>query len=240
MYGREEVHPPRQDPPRHDQPSYGSSSRGSSSQATHGTGWQSRPGQNISAFPGSRIIPSRRIDPRDTAHQRVLKFGTSKVPKLTKTTLVNTEVHHLIQYIHQLLRHEAFDDPVLGNLIDNETITLLGYVLLQLRRHPGISSWTVDWDAATIIEALKEFYPLQAEHRHLDLGSRWQQVIDNSIRRVRIQSDNMEQVCRDTIHEWSGGASTIGPIPRNLNKRIIKSLSQSLIAITLMGIQIPT
>ena len=32
---------------------------------------------------------------------------------------------------------------------------------------------------------------------------------------------------RDTIHEWSGGASTIGPIPRNLNKRILKSLSQS-------------
>ena len=61
-----------------------------------------------------RIVPSHRIDPRDTAYQRVLKFGTSKVPKLTKTTLVNTEVHHLIQYIHQLLRHEAFDDSVLG------------------------------------------------------------------------------------------------------------------------------
>ena len=112
MYGREEVDPPRQDPSRYDPPSYGSSSRESSSQA-----------QNIPAFPGSRIVPSRRIDPRDTAYQRVLKFGTSNVPKLTKTTLVNTEVHHLIQYIHQLLRNEAFDDSVLGNLIDNETIT---------------------------------------------------------------------------------------------------------------------
>jgi hypothetical protein len=39
-------------------------------------------------------------------------------------------------------------------------------------RHPIVSHWTVDWDVATIIEALEELYPLQAEHRHLDFGSR--------------------------------------------------------------------
>ena len=91
MYGREEM-----DPRRYDPPSYGSSSRGSNSQATHGTEWQNRLGQNVPAFPGSRIVSSRRIDPEDTAYQRVLKFGTTKVPRLTKTTLVNTEVQHLI------------------------------------------------------------------------------------------------------------------------------------------------
>ena len=108
-----------------------------------------RPGQNIPAFPGSRIVSSRMIDHRDTAYQRVLKFGTSMVPKLTKTTLVNTEVHHLIQYILQLLCHEAFDDSVLGNLIDNETITLLGNVFRPTKtasRHPIVNHWTVDWD----------------------------------------------------------------------------------------------
>jgi hypothetical protein len=89
----------------------------------------------------------------------MLKFGTSKVPKLTKATPVNTEVRHLIQYIHQLLRHEAFDDSVLGNLIDNETITLLGYVFASTEtasRLPIVSHWTADWDVATIIEVLEE------------------------------------------------------------------------------------
>jgi hypothetical protein len=109
------------------------------------------------------------VDSRDTSYRRILKFGTSKVPKLTKATLVNTEVHHLIQYIHQLLRHEAFDDSVLGNLIDNKTITLLEYVFAPTEtasHHPIVSSWTVDWDVATIIEALEEVYPFQAEHKH--------------------------------------------------------------------------
>ena len=143
---------------------------------------------------------------------------------------MKTDVHHFIQYIHQLLHQEAFDDSVLSNLINGETITLLGYVFALTEtaaRHPITSHWTVDWDVATVIEALEELYPLQAEHKHLDLGSRWQQVIDKSNSRVRIQSDNMEQVRLDTNFEWGGGASTIGPIPRNLNKRVLTSLSQS-------------
>ena len=107
------------------------------------------------------------------------------------------------------LHQEAFNDSVLSNLIDSETITLLGYVFAPTEsaaRHPITSHWTVDWDVATVIEALEELYPLQAEHKHLDLGLRWQQVIDKSNSRVRIQSDNMEQVRLDTIFEWGGGA----------------------------------
>ena len=143
----------------------GSSSRGSGSQYTiPSVGWHVRAGQSVPAFSGSRIIPTRRVDPRDASMQRML-------PKLFKANLVNTEVHLLIQHIHQLLRQEAFDDSVLGNLIDNETITLLGYVFVPTEtasRNPITTHWTIDWDVATIIEALEELYPLQAEHKHLD------------------------------------------------------------------------
>ena len=55
----------------------------------------------------------------------------------------------------------------------------------------------------TIIEALEELYPLQAEHKHFDFGTRWQQVVDRSVSRVRVQSDRMEQVRSDTIYELS-------------------------------------
>jgi hypothetical protein len=37
----------------------------------------------------------------------------------------------------------------------------------------------------------------------------------------------MEQVRSDTIYEWSSGISTLGPIPRNLQPCILKSLAQS-------------
>ena len=86
--------------------------------------------------------------------QRMLKFASAKVPKLSKANLVNTEVHLLIQHIHRLLSQEAFDDSVMGNLIDNETITLLGYVFGPTEtasRNP--ITRTIDWDVTTIIEA---------------------------------------------------------------------------------------
>ena len=110
MFGRDDMDPPRQEPQRQEQQSMGSSSRGSSSQYTHpNLGWQSRLEQSVPAFPGSRIIPTRRVDPKDASMQRMLKFGSAKIPKLSKANLVNTEVHLLIQHIHQLLRQEAFD-----------------------------------------------------------------------------------------------------------------------------------
>jgi len=83
---------------------------------------------------------------------------------------VNTEVH---LFIHQLLRHEAFDESVLGNMIDTETISLIQFSFYPTetrRRHPITTHWTVDWDVATIILALEELCPLQAEHMHLDFG----------------------------------------------------------------------
>ena len=150
-------------------------------------------------------------------------LSTNVCSSLVRQRSQNTEVHLLIQHIHQLLRQEAFDDSVLGNLIDSETITVLGYVFTPTdtaSRHPITNHWTIDWDVATIIEALEE-------HKHLDLGSRWQQVVDNSISRVRDQSDRMEQVRSDTIYEWRSGTSTTGRTPRNLQPRILKSLTQS-------------
>ncbi len=111
-----------------------------------------------------------------------------------------------LKYLHQLLRADAFDDSVIINLIDSETIRLLTYYFQPTetaREHPITHHWTVDLDVATIIQALEVLYPLQQEHRQFDRGSRWLQVVADSRARVRIQADNMDQVRRDTINEWN-------------------------------------
>jgi len=115
-------------------------------------------------------------------------------------------------------------------MIDTETISLLQFIFnpTETRRpHPITTHWTVDWDVATIIEALEKLYPLQVEHKHLDFGSRWQQVIDRFISRIRIQSNNMAQVQRDTIQEWKSGSTTIGHIPHSSPQEPIPVLYSS-------------
>jgi len=65
---------------------------------------------------------------------------------------------------------------------------------VMAREHPISNHWTVDWDVATIIQALEELYPLQQEHRHIDSRARiWiksvviRSILDQShiCRRVR-------------------------------------------------------
>ncbi len=123
-----------------------------------------------------------------------------------------------------MIRADAFDDSVIINLIDSETIGLLTYYFQPTetaREHP-IIKWTVDWDVATIIQALEELYPLQQEHRHLDRGSRWRQVVADSRARVRIQADNMDQVRRDTINEWNSADADVGSIPYLQSREVLK------------------
>ena len=147
----------------------------SSSLSSSQPAWQSRPGHNYPAFPGSRVVPARQLNAQMTAYQRMLKFGSADRPKLTKNTLESVAVDTFIKYLHQLIRADAFDDSVIINLIDSETIGLLTYCF-----QPTETARTVDWDVATIIQALEELYPLQQEHRHLDRGSRWLQVAADS------------------------------------------------------------
>jgi len=55
-------------------------------------------------------------------------------------------------------------------LIDNETIIVFAPTETAYR-NPITTHWAIDWDVVTIIEALEELYPLQAEHKHLDFGA---------------------------------------------------------------------
>ena len=145
----------------------------------------------------------------------MLKFGSADPPKLTKNTLESVAVDKFIKYLHQLIRAHAFDDSVIINHIDSE---ILAYYF-----NPH---WTVDWDVATIIQALEELYPLRQEHRHLDRGSRWLQVVDDSRARARIQAENMDQVRRDKINEWNSADANVGPIPYLQVHEVLKDLAR--------------
>jgi hypothetical protein len=70
----------------------------------------------------------------------MLKFGSADPPKLTKNTLESVAVDTFIKYLHQLIRADAFDDSVIINLIDSETIGLLTYYFQPRRRRENIRS----------------------------------------------------------------------------------------------------
>ena len=160
---------------------------------------------------------------------RLLRFGTTEAPRLTRDNLNSASVATFISYIHNLIRNNAFDDSVMQMLIDRAVITLLGFYYgpsETARRRPIENHWTTDWDAATIIQALEEHYPLRPEDRHLVTSSRWQQVVIESRKKARIQIQDMDMSRRDTINEWSSAEDRTGPIPYLNNYGILKDLSR--------------
>ena len=69
----------------------------------------------------------------------MLKFGSANPPKLTKNALESVAVDTFIKYLHQLIQADSFDDSVIINLIDSETVGLLTYYFQPTkaaREHP--------------------------------------------------------------------------------------------------------
>ena len=60
----------------------------------HGKVDQARVSQHFQAAGSFLLVELILI--RETAYLRTIQFGTTKVPKLTRATLVNTEVHLFI------------------------------------------------------------------------------------------------------------------------------------------------
>jgi hypothetical protein len=103
-------------------------------------------------------IRQSNLSLQQTATTRMLQFSSRQQPRLSKANFANTDTHFFIEHIHQLIRAEAFDETVMETHIDEESIhylaTLFATTMVAIPTH-----WTVDWDVATIIEALEE-------HRH--------------------------------------------------------------------------
>ena len=159
---------------------------------------------------------------------RLIRFGTIAAPRLEKV-MTSESVAAFIAYIQNLIRNNAFDDSVMQMLIDRASIRLLGYYFATsdtARQYPIENHWTTDWDAATIIQALEECYPARPEDRHLALSSRWQQVVVESRKRARIQTQDMDASRTETINEWSSAEERIGPIPYINNYDVLKDLSR--------------
>ena len=78
------------------------------------------------------------------------------------------------------MRADAFDETVLEKLIDDEAmgvLTLLFKTSEVSTTTPAPNGWALDWDVATIIEALEECYPLLPEQKYLDRGSKWSAAV---------------------------------------------------------------
>ena len=78
------------------------------------------------------MVPASQLNLQMTAYQRMLKFGSAQV---------NEE--HVgksgSRYIHQVFTSIAFDDSVIINRIDSETVDLLTYYSTPRRRHESIT-----------------------------------------------------------------------------------------------------
>jgi hypothetical protein len=132
-----------------------------------------------------------------------------------------------MEYIVRVVRVEAYDTTVIEVSMDEESIMYLQTLFrtkIVAANNPIRDHWTVDLDVATILDALDELFPLQAEHRLLTVGYRWEAVVTESRSNVEIPQDDMEQVRQNTLIKWNRAMITLGSVPDNNRLKITKGI----------------
>jgi len=115
-----------------------------------------------------------------------------------------------VQHLHALLRSSAFDETVLERLIDDE----------------ARSNWMLNWDVATLIDALEEAYPWAAENRHQGGTQRWLDVVKKLRAKARVDFTNMNQLRFDIIGVLNSAIHNIGRIPMDQRSDILKNIKR--------------
>ena len=111
--------------------------------------------------------------PQQIPTNRVLQFGNREQPRLLNSQWTTADIRAYMEYIARVVRSEAYDTSVIEASMDEESIMYLQTLFrttVVATNNPIRSHWTKDWDVATILDALDELFPLQAEHRHLTWG----------------------------------------------------------------------
>ena len=88
-----------------------------------------------------------------------------KPVRLDGASLTARQVHAFCDHLEVLLRSRVFDPQTFTLLTDPQSIMTIGlrFMTSKVMARIPVADWKTDWEVSTIIEALRECYPLTAD-----------------------------------------------------------------------------
>jgi hypothetical protein len=86
----------------------------------------------------------------------------TKSVRLEWASLTTKQVHAFCDHVEVLIRARVLDRQIFTLLTDPLSIMAIGlrFMTSKVMEQKPVADWKTGWDIATILEALKEYYPL--------------------------------------------------------------------------------
>ena len=123
----------------------------------------SKPGDGLRAFAVEASAPTQ-LPANDTLQAVHRALVSVKPVRLDGASLTARQVHAFCDHLEVLLRSRVFDPQTFTPLTDPQSIMTIGlrFMTSKVMARVPVADWKTDWEVSTIIEALRECYPLTA------------------------------------------------------------------------------
>ena len=134
----------------------------------------SKLGEGLHAFTGDSAVSPARPAGDALAVVAGAVLGTKPV-RLEGATLTSKQVHAFCDHIDQLVRARVFDSQTFTLLTTPQSIMAMGlrFMTSKVMARTPVADWKTEWSVATILEALKECYPIEASDSFVSTYDKW-------------------------------------------------------------------
>jgi hypothetical protein len=174
----------------------------------------SKPGDGLRAF-AVEASATTQLPANDTLQAVHGALLSVKPVRLDGASLTARQVHAFCDHLEVLLRSRVFDPQTFTLLTDPQSIMAIGlrFMTSKVMARVPVADWKTDWEVSTIIEALRECYPLTADDSFVSTYDKWAALYKSMQKTVTVDQANIDQLRKSYSERLISALADYGDMP---------------------------
>jgi len=126
-------------------------------------------------------------------------------------------------HIDQLVRARVLDTQTFTLLITPQSITAIGlrFMTFKVMARRPVADWKTEWSVATILEALKECYPLDASDSFVSIYDKWLLLSKSMRKTIKVDQNNIALLRKQFSETLIAASDEYGDMPEEYEEELL-------------------
>jgi hypothetical protein len=154
----------------------------------------------------------------------------AKAVRLEGASLTPKQVHAFCDYVELLIRARVYDAQTFTLLTNPQSIMAISlrFMTYKVMERVQIPDWKVGWEVATILEAIRECYPLAALDNLVSTYDKWYTLYKSMRTTITVDQKNIALTRKQFSEQLVSALADFGDMPADSEALLRNSVHQLL------------
>jgi hypothetical protein len=152
----------------------------------------------------------------------------AKAVRLEGASLTPKQVHAFCNHVELLIRARMYDTQTFTLLTDPQSIMAISlrFMTSNVIERVQITDWKVGWEVATILEAIRECYPLAALDNLVNTYDKWYTLYKSMRTTITVDQKNIALTRKQFFEQLFSALADFVDMPADLEALLRKGVHQ--------------